>query len=213
MSLAGLAIRTLLPPRCPVCRREAPDDPRAGLALCPACIGSLAVAPRGVGPPPPGLAWVASAFRHEGLPRTALGAFKFERRTGLAGPLADLLAARIGIRGELGRIVPVPPSRLGGRLRGFDPAALLAGELASRLGSEPPLIGGLVRTGRGSQRGLGRRDRLAAAGRFEAPRRLEGPVTLIDDVLTTGATLTACARAATAAGAGPVGALTLTRRR
>lgn len=212
MLRSGQAIRTLLPPLCPVCRQRVPDGALDGGGPCPDCTRSLAAAPRGAGPPPPGLAWVASAFRHEGLPRRALAAFKFERRTELAGPLAALLGSRAGGRTELGRIVPIPASRFGRRLRGFDPVSMIAAELAVWIGSAPPLDGGLFRVGFGSQRGLDRRDRLAGAARFEAPGRLEGPVVLVDDVLTTGATLSACARAVVAAGAGPVGGLTLTRR-
>lgn len=213
MTLTGLAIRTLLPPRCPICRQGSPDGQSAEGGPCPDCSRSLALTPPGSGSPPPGLAWVASAFRHEGLPRRALTAFKFERRIDLAGPLVALLVSRIGSRGEIGRIVPVPASRIGRRLRGFDPAAMIATELAARLGSEPPLRGGLSRVGFGSQRGLDRRDRFAGADRFEAAGRIDGPVVLVDDVMTTGATLSACARAVAAAGAGPVGGLTLTRRR
>lgn len=213
MERLGLAIRAAFPPLCPVCRGSGQGGVPAGGGPCVDCLGSLAAAPRGTGPTPPGLAWVVSAFRHEGLPREALGAFKFGRRTALAAALADQLASRIGERGDLGVLVPVPPSRLGRRFRGFDPASMIAAELVTSLGTGGPSERVLARVGHGRQRGRGRRDRLEGADRFEVRRRLSGPVVLVDDVLTTGATLSACARAIVAAGGGPVGAVTLTRRR
>jgi len=156
--------------------------------------------------------WVVSAFRHEGIGRTALNAFKFERRTALAGPLARLLADRLSARPLRGALLPVPPSPFGKRFRGFDPASSIAAELGKGFPGIPVLTGHLARPRSGHQRGRDRRARLEAADRFEVRGPLAGPVVLVDDVLTTGATLSACARVVRRAGADSVGAVTVTRR-
>ena len=107
--------------------------------------------------------------------------------------------------------MPVPTAPLRSLLRGFDPAEEIAAELAERSG-RPLRRGCLTRRGAGRQVGrrraarLGDPPRIAAVG--EAPRS----VVLVDDVLTTGATLSACARALRDAGAVRVVAVTFSRR-
>ena len=202
----------LFPPICPVCRAAGSFDGAGSGAPCPECQRSLAGAPLGFGPVPQGLDWVCSAFRHEGIARKALNALKFERRTALAAPLASLLAARLRGLPPSGNLLAVPQSGVGGRFRGFDPAAAVAMELESLVDGHRFLPDLLRRTGPGRQRGRGRRARLDGADRFDVRECLHGPVVLVDDVLTTGATLSACAAVLREADAGPIGAVTLTRR-
>lgn len=129
---------------------------------------------------------------------TAIQRFKYAGRPELARPLARLL---LPLLGELDRsaplaLAPVPlhPRRLASR--GYNQAALLASELArhTRFASRPRL---LERTrAMDHQVGKSRSDRLEnAAGAFALRQASAAPVVLVDDVITTGSTVRACAQA------------------
>ena len=150
--------------------------------------------------------------------REALHAFKFRGKRAVARPLGDLLAeAGAGYPGARGAglLVPVPlyPDRE--RERGFNQAALLA-ERLGRLWGVAVAANALERTAATpAQTGLsGEERRRNVRGAFAVPRpaRVAGRrVLLVDDVLTTGATADACARALRRAGAAEVGVLTVAR--
>jgi predicted amidophosphoribosyltransferase len=111
----------------------------------------------------------------------------------------DLLARRT--------VVPVPAAPARRRARGFDPADVIATALARRAGLE--LSRCLRRTDGPRQVGRSRRDRMATPPRVVvAADTAPASVLLVDDVLTTGATLEACARALHAAGVESVEAVT-----
>ncbi len=202
--------RLLVPPLCVVCRSGCDQ----AMPICPECVGELNRAPVIRGSPPPGIAEVVSCAPHEGVARALLAAFKFRRLTGLAPLIAGYMADQTGSGRRVSLLVAVPPAARRRRWRGFDPAAELAGEIARvspgcRLAEDL-----LVRRGSGRQRGRGREARLAAPPVIEPAKSSlpAGPVTLVDDVLTTGSTLSTCATALAGAGAGPVSAVTFTRR-
>ena len=109
-----------------------------------------------------------------------------------------------------GAVVAVPPAQARRRRRGFDPAGELAAALAAKLDAE--LVSCLARRGSGHQLGGRRADRIRHPPRIESIAPAPRSVLLIDDVLTTGATLTSCAQALRAAGAKRIVALTFTRR-
>ncbi|HEY2335451.1 MAG TPA: phosphoribosyltransferase family protein [Solirubrobacterales bacterium] len=196
----------LLPALCASCGRSC----RPGSLLCTRCNRRLAEAEPLSGAGPPGLDRVWSSAAHEGVARDLVAALKFRRLL----PVAELIAERIEWLAPAsmlsGAVVPVPTARLRTLARGFDPAGEIAAALAERAGM--PARPCLVRSGGGRQVGRRRAERIGhppqVHPRGEAPRS----VLLVDDVLTTGATLSACARALRSAGAIRVAAITFTRR-
>jgi len=179
-----------------------PPSPSASV-LCGACEAR-----------PPAYDWGRAAARYEGPLREALHALKFGGRRALARPLADLLVEQCGAALPADAVVvPVPLGRDRERARGFNQAALIAGRAAKRLGL------GLERRWLARVRATSPQSELAAAersanvrGAFRASPEVRGRhVLLVDDVMTTGATLAECARAVAAAGAARVGVLAVAR--
>ena len=198
----------LLPPSCAGCGRY-------GSLLCGACRASFrAASPDGVTFVQADPAFVVgealtlaiAAFRHEGSLRRTLGRLKYGDAPRLAAPLAELaapaLARLLAVSGPAA-LVPVPLHRDRLRQRGYNQARLL-GESLSRL-TGAPLFEGLVRT-----RATVRMHGLDRAGRLRNLRSAfaAGPVAhlppvvvLVDDILTTAATMEACAAVLLSAGA------------
>lgn len=109
-------------------------------------------------------------------------------------------------------LVPVPASPQALRRRGFDHAADIAQELGRSAGL--PVVRALGATHTADQRSLGRADRFAnRSGAFRVIPEVAPPLraVLVDDVLTTGATLDSAARVLRAAGAAEVRALAVAR--
>lgn len=127
---------------------------------------------------------------------------KFERAKGAAVAMADAMAAALEVSGEV-YITHVPTANSRVRERGYDQAALIARELARRTGR--PYIPLLARLS--GQRQLGQQ-REVRIKQMEGAFRVLNPalvnrkhVLIVDDVLTTGATCEAAARALRQAGA------------
>jgi ComF family protein len=201
-------LSVLSPPLCWSCAAPA----RAEQPLCGRCRLALRWLPGDATDLGGVVAWCPVAY--DGPARALVHALKFRGAEGVADAMAAQIAARAPAEQLAGAtLVPVPlhPARLGER--GYNQAERLAKALAARC--QLPLHDCLERRGHGGrQMGRGRGDRLEAlrgavslrAGAV-APRR----ALLVDDVVTTGATLAACAAALRAGGAERVCAVAYAR--
>lgn len=200
--LARGLLDLLLPPACFRCGRGLPSD----AILCARCRAALPAAPE---IQVRGLSGCFAGAPYGGEVEAWVRGFKYPAGVLDPGPeaLAGFLLARAAGRVPPplpGWIVPVPlhPRRL--RARGFNPAGLLARTLARQLGVpfEPVALARVRDTV--SQTGLdarARRRNVKGAFRFAKRGRAPARVWLVDDVVTTGSTLTAAARALRRAGA------------
>ena len=156
------------------------------------------------------------AVAYRGLARKLVRRMKINRQAYLAGHFARWLARRLKDEQIAADLATCVPDRWSGRVRrGFNPADEIARRVAKDLGLgyEPRLLRRVRRTPR--QVELTRAARLANPVGVFAVRRgasLKGKrILLVDDVMTTGATLDACARALKAAGAKTIFAAAVAR--
>jgi predicted amidophosphoribosyltransferase len=201
-----LAASVVAPPRCALCGRAC-GVPAATCARCSAAIAATPAGPTAVH----GLDATWSATAYEGAAQRLVAALKFGGRLALAEVAATAIAAGVPQGLIAGRLVPVPAAPARQRRRGFDPAEAIATALAGELGL--PVVPCLRRSGGPRQVGRPRAERLADPPRVRARGPVPRECVLADDVLTTGATLSTCARALRAAGAERVVAVTFARTR
>ena len=199
VAVAEEALALLLASVCPGCDR-------AGTLLCQECRRRLIADPVEVRTPD-GLP-VHAALVYEGVPARSIRRVKEEGATMLARPLGRALSAVLSVRVPAGAVlVPVPTGRAAYRRRGYRVPELLirrAGFRAERL---------LRQTRRTrDQRELDRDERarnVAGSMRATGARHGGREVVIVDDVVTTGATLDEAARALRAVGLHPICAVAL----
>jgi ComF family protein len=145
---------------------------------------------------------VVAAIHYEGIVKQLIGRLKYHRAAAAAGELTEILWPRLKAgRYTMVTAVPATPKRF--RLRGYNQSRLIARALAQRLGL--PYRELLYRSGSSRQVGTSRRQRLTqmqGAMRPAAGYRISGhQILVVDDVVTTGATISEAARALKQAGA------------
>lgn len=204
----------LYPPACLLCRAPVPDD-RA--ALCRPCQLGLTARPSPVRRLEAGAS--AAPLPYTPLVREAVHAFKYDQHLKIGAWLARQMVRTAHASFPLSTVsvvAPVPMHWLKRRVKGHDPVAWLADEVASAL--ELSYQPGLLHR----RRWTPSQTRLSPARRLRNVRdafRLNGrvpagsAVLLIDDVLTSGATAGECARTLRAGGAGEVFVLTAAQAR
>jgi ComF family protein len=193
--MAPPAVSSLLaPPFCWGCR--GPSSRRE--PLCRRCRATLR--PASPGPALVGGVECWAAVAYEGAARELVRGLKFRGAQRLAAAMAARVTATAPEGFLAGTLVPVPlhPARL--RRRGFNQAALLAAELGRRGGFE--VSDCLERRGSaGTQARRRRGERIARPAEIRVRGAPPERVLLVDDVVTTGATLAACADALRKGGA------------
>ncbi len=211
-------LQLLFPPLCLICGASVDADE----AVCGSCR---------LKPEPSGLSqWRAQTMVHEALDevwtafwfdeamRELIHHFKYGGYRRLGRPLAAMALGQIGALLQPERfncLVPVPLHRIKRRSRGYNQAAVLAGALSALTGLPVArhwlLRGDWTR----SQTGLTVPERRAnVTGCFQVIRPGAGEdILLVDDVITTGATASACAQVLREAGYGRIAVITLATTR
>jgi ComF family protein len=157
---------------------------------------------------PPRIARTRAAVAYDELSRSLAVRLKYGRKVAVAKTMARYMAPLVAREGETRVLVPVPLHRTRLWMRGFNQSALVARELSRslaipvdasalrRIRRTPPLKG---------MSPLQRRKTVSGAFRVRDKESIAGrTVVLVDDVLTTGSTAEACARALKRAGAARV---------
>jgi ComF family protein len=234
-STLRFALDVALPPLCPSCR----EPLGGGAGLCASCWSKLALieppycARLGIpfaydsGPgmlsleaiaDPPAYDRARAAVRYDDVARALVHAFKYSDRLDLA-PLIGKWTARAGseLLADADALIPVPLHWRRLWARRFNQSAALAGEI-SALSGVPVLHGALKRARPTAQQvGLTKAQRAEnVQGAFQVPAEGKAAiagrrVVLVDDVLTSGATVDTCARALLRGGAAHVDVLVFAR--
>jgi ComF family protein len=211
------------PEICVGCERRASD------VLCRTCFDAL---PR-VGSPVCGRCGLPTAFatfvcevcknvdfgfqsaraplKYDGVGKQVVHALKYRGYKRVVGQLAAPLMLQVLGEVRFDAVVPVPLHRSRLRKRGFNQAELLARGVAEKMKATVSDTLEVVRSTRDQVELSAAQRRANVAGAYSATEPLRGTILLVDDVFTTGATMSACAATLVRAGAKEVHALSLCR--
>ena len=201
----------LYPPKCAFCRKLVTDR----RMLCPDCERALPVPEKEKQSKKiSGLAVCLSPLYYTGDVRQSLHRYKFQGAAAYYRIYAELMAAcarEHGLTADLVTWVPLSRKRL--RSRGYDQARLLAEEVAGRLGLPCEQTLEKIRNNPAQSGTSGAEERQKnVLGVYRAVTSFAGEhVLLVDDIVTTGATLSEAAKELLNAGAEQVSGLTLAR--
>ena len=197
----------IYPPRCAFCHRFVNNSK---IRVCTDCEKSLPFIQDGAVQKPRFIAAAAAVFRYENDVKNSLHRYKFAGCTGYARAYAPFLAETI--RREFGDeydvLTWVPISRKRLHKRGYDQAELLARAVGAILGVKPVRTLDKIRDNPPQSRAGNeekRRANVAGVYRVHCPERVAGKrILLLDDIYTTGSTVSECARMLGLAGADKV---------
>ena len=178
----------LLPVSCPVCGAR-------GRAPCAACASKLRPAPELL--LPAGLDGCRALLSYEGVGRELVARLKYRNARSAVGPLARAMAGLVD-RAVVDVVTWAPTTPARRRERGFDQARLLARAVAWRLGRP---CRALLRRAPGPAQTGRTLDARRAGPVFTSSGRVPARVLLVDDVVTSGATVSAAATALRRGGA------------
>lgn len=217
MNLSTAILDLLYPPKCAFCGKLL-RQPRA--LMCPHCQQELPwLEGERAEQTLEFVSLCVSPLRYQGLAREAIRQYKFSGRRWRVKSYGVLTAqcARDHLEGKYDLISWVPVSHKRLRERGYDQARLLARETAGNLEREAVSLLEKVRDNpaqSGIEDDAGRRANVLGVYQLVGPETVQGKrVLLVDDVVTTGSTLSECARTLRLAGAEDVVGLTLARAR
>jgi competence protein ComFC len=211
------------PERCVGCERRAND------VLCRTCFETLPM----IGSPVCGRCGLPTAFatfvcgecktvdfgfvsaraplKYDGVGKKIVHALKYRGYKRVVRRLAVPLMLQVLGEGRFDAVVPVPLHRSRLRKRGFNQAELLARGVAEKMKATVSDTLEVVRSTRDQVELSAAQRRVNVAGAYSATKPLRGKILLVDDVFTTGATMSACAASLVRAGAKEVHALSLCR--
>ncbi len=202
----------IIEPTCPFCGDLVALNqgyPQNGDVLCRHCRAKR-----------PGMDRVLTATTYEHVAKTAIQRFKFHQATGLGKPFAQLMLSRLPRDFDpyaYQAILPVPLHPGHQRQRGYNQSEILAREIASQL--HIPLLRHALRRVRQTDQQARLIHRQARHANIQGAFQVTDSASvsgksliLVDDVVTTGATVSECARMLKKAGAASVLVLAIARR-